>query len=233
MSLTEKLKKQNYDLIDGPVRNHDLLQVWNKRKADRATLYSQSMNMLFDQTFQPPVVEAPALTVDNNDKEEFDFNAGIGIAENALKSFKLPEARLDFQLTNAKSISISYNQSFTREIEKYALEKFLSGIKVEALIPSLVNALDRDSLIVISGVLYAKELKVAFESEGLVETKLESSLGKIGDAKISIKRTSDKNLTLTAESDEAIPIAVKAFRIRFHQGKFQQLVLTTDNRDFF
>lgn len=98
MSLTEKLQKQNYDLIDGPVRNHHLLQVWNKRKTDRATLYSQNISTLFDLSFQPPVIETPALT---------------------------------------------------------------------------------------------------------------------------------------AETNEAIPIAVKAFRIRFHQGSFRELILATDNRDFF
>ena len=39
MNLTRLLRKQGYDLIQGPVRNHGLLQLWLKRPLDEADLY--------------------------------------------------------------------------------------------------------------------------------------------------------------------------------------------------
>jgi hypothetical protein len=39
MNLTKTLRHQGYDLIDGPLRNHKLLQLWLKRPYNEIQLY--------------------------------------------------------------------------------------------------------------------------------------------------------------------------------------------------
>jgi hypothetical protein len=50
MNLTTHLRKQGYDLIEGPVRHHGLLQLWLKRPLDEAELYYAHI----DHAFQSP-----------------------------------------------------------------------------------------------------------------------------------------------------------------------------------
>jgi hypothetical protein len=233
MSLKKTLQKQNYDLIDGPIRNHELLQIWTKRKTDRSTLYSRSLGHLFELPFEPPVLENESLSINSEEKEEFDFSAGIGFVENALLQFQIPDARLDQHIKGGKFLTVSYNQAVTREIEMHLIEKFLAKIDGTSLIHSLAKELELDNLIVITGLVLARELKVAIESDRLIDSGLEASLNQLAEGKVKFTRTSDKKMILTADTGSAYPIAVKAFRIRFKKNKFQKLVLATDNRDFF
>lgn len=233
MTLRTTLQNQNYDLIDGPVRNHQLLQVWTKRTIDRATLYSPSLSTLFDQPFEPEIIESPSLTIDNNQEEAFDFDTGIGMLENLMQQFKLGKLKLDQHIHGGKSITLSYNMAVSREIALFELEKYLTKIDGRSQIPSLARELERDNLLVISGLILARELKVSIESEGKIDAALAINLNKLAEGKANFTRSSNKCLTMTADQEKVFPIAVKALRIRFQQYKFKKLVLATDNRDFF
>ena len=51
MKLTTRLRKQGYDLIQGPVRNQGPLQLWLKRPLDEAELYYTHI----DHAFESPI----------------------------------------------------------------------------------------------------------------------------------------------------------------------------------
>lgn len=50
---------------------------------------------------------------------------------------------------------------------------------------------------------------------------------------MSLKKTDDKQITLSADSEKDFPIAIKAYRIRFRKDQLKKLELVTDNRNFF
>ena len=43
MDLTSSLKKAGYDLIDSPIRNHKLTQLWLKKDFDHGKFKNQSL----------------------------------------------------------------------------------------------------------------------------------------------------------------------------------------------
>jgi len=73
MNLTTYLRKQGYDLIKGPVRNHGLLQL----SLDEAELYYAHI----DHAFQSPVklrkLTKQALNIDNSVKNNYHFHIGL------------------------------------------------------------------------------------------------------------------------------------------------------------
>ena len=47
MNLTKTLRKQGYDLIAGPIRNHQLLQLWLKTPFNDVELYYAHLEHAF------------------------------------------------------------------------------------------------------------------------------------------------------------------------------------------
>ncbi|MFA9392439.1 MAG: hypothetical protein ACERKD_21690 [Prolixibacteraceae bacterium] len=233
MSLKKTLQKQNYDLIEGPKRNQDLLQLWIKRDLDRIALYDPSIRNVFGQDFSAAPFESTALSINSSDKEEFDFSAGMDFVKNALLQFKIANANIDAHIKGGKSVTVSYNNSYTKEIGQFELEKYLFSIDSHSLIPSLIRELNRNNLFVIAGVVFAKNLNFVIESDRTIDTTTEASLNKIAEGKVNFEKTADHQITLTSDTEKAFPIAVKAYRIRFVKGKFNKLILATDKRDFF
>lgn len=233
MSLKKTLQKNNYDLLEGPKRNQNLLQVWIKKDTDRIALYDSSISKVFEQPFPEAAIETPALSVTSNDKEEFDFNAGMGFVKNALIQLKIADADIDSQIKSGKSVTVSYNNSYTKEVSQLDIERYLSKINANTFIPSLQKELNRDNLIVITGVIFAKNLNFTIDSNHAIDAAVEANLNKIGKGKISFKQTGQNQITLTAGAEKEFPIAVKAYRMRFAKGQLKGLKLVTDNRNFF
>lgn len=233
MTLKKTLQKQSYDLLEGPTRNHDLLQVWIKKDTDRAALYAPSISEVFEQPFPEAAIETPALSINSSDKEEFDFNTGMGFVKNALIQLKVVDANIDSHIKSGKSVTVSYNDSYTKEVGQFELEKYLSKIDANAFIPSLQKELNRNNLIVINGVIFAKNLNVTINSDHAIDADVEANLNKIGKGKISFKQTGQNQIALIADAEKEFPIALKAYRMMFAKGKFKDLKLVTDNRNFF
>ena len=100
MSLRENLQKQNYDLIQGPVRNQDLLQVWIKRDFDQINFYRKSIVKIFNKEFDEEPFVNNALSVVSSETESFDFSSGMGFLKNALFQFEITDANLEERIKN-------------------------------------------------------------------------------------------------------------------------------------
>jgi hypothetical protein len=233
MDLTNNLKKAGYDLIDSPVRNHKLTQLWLKRDFDKIQMYYDQISHAFVSSINLPVYTNNALKVTSSTKNEFNFNIGITVLDDILKSIGLSNIDMSAEIKTGKKVNISYDNSITKEIEIGALESYLSDF--DFLHPNnlLLNNLNKNDVIIITGVLFAKNLIVEIETDFNVSAELKAKLTEIGSGKIDFSNSTGNKIKMTSETGDYYPIAVKANRLDFDHGKLKKQSLITDSRSFF
>jgi hypothetical protein len=233
MDLTSSLKKVGYDLIDSPVRNHKLTQLWLKKDSDKIQMYYDQLTYAFVSNVNLPVYTNNALKVTSSTKNEFNFNIGITVLDDILKSIGLSNIDISAEIKSGKSVTISYDNSITKEIEIGALESYLSNF--DFLHPNnlLLSNLNRNDVIIVTGVLLAKNLIVEIDTDFNISAELKAKLTQIAEGKIDFSNSTERKIKMTAETGDYYPIAVKASRLDFDHGKFKNHFLITDNRNFF
>lgn len=233
MDLTKSLKKVGYDLIDSPIRNHKLTQLWLKKDFDSIQMYYDQLTYALQSNVILNEITNDALKVTASTKNEFNFNLGVTILEDILKSIGLANFNLAGTIKSGKKVTISYDNSITKEIEIGAMERFLSDC--DFLHPNnlLLKNLNSNDIIIITGVLYAKNLIVEIETDFAITAELLASLTEAAEGKLDFSNSNNKKLKMTSETGNFYPIAVKANRLDFDHGKFKKHSLITDNRNFF
>ncbi len=233
MDLTSTLKKVGYDLIDSPIRNHKLTQLWLKKDFDRIQMYYDQLDYAFISKVNLPVYTNNALKVTSTSKNEFNFNIGITVLDGILKSIGLSNFDISAEIKTGKNVIISYDNSITKEIEIGALENYLSDF--DFLHPNnlLLRNLNQNDVFIITGVLFAKNLIVEIDTDYKISAELKAKLTEIGEGKIDFSNSTERTIKMTAETGDYYPIAVKANRLDFDHGIFKKHFLITDNRNFF
>ena len=233
MDLTSSLKKAGYDLIDSPVRNHKLTQLWLKKDFDKIQMYYDQLNYAFVSSVNLPIYTNNALKVTSSKKNEFNFNIGMTILDDILKSIGLSNFDISAEIKSGKNVTISYDNSITKEIEIGALENYLSDF--DFLHPNnlLLNNLNQNDVIIITGVLFAKNLVVEINTDFNISAELKAKLTEIAEGKIDFSNSTQKKIKMNADTGDYYPVAVKASRLDFDHGKFKRHCLITDNRNFF
>lgn len=232
MTLEDTLQKQSYDLIQGPVRDQELLQIWRKPKLDTISIYG-SLVKVFKKEFQATAKINHALNLDSSIKTVFDFNAGIKFLEDALAQFNIPNANIGNKIKGGKTITISYDNSFSQEYELVDLIYYFTEIDVHGLAVPIKKDLNNNNFIVITGLVFAKNLKMVIDTNSNIEANLETELSNIGNGNLKAQRTADNQISMNVSSDQNLPIAIKAFRIKYEKDNYKDLICVTDNRDFF
>ena len=98
---------------------------------------------------------------------------------------------------------------------------------------TLLRNANRDNILVISGVLLAKNLVVEIETDFSIDADLVASLNNIADGKLDFSMNNESKLKMVSSGNSYFPVAVKADRIDFDKGHFDNTNLVTDNRKFF
>lgn len=233
MSLTSSLKKIGYDLIDSPVRNHKLTQLWLKKDFDAIQFLYDQLSYALKSEMVLPEITNPALQVNSEEKNEFKFNLGITILDDIFKSIGLANLSLATAIQGGKKVQISYDNAITKEIEIGSLNSYLASADFVHPNPLLLKYLNRNDVIIITGVIYAKNLQVEIETDLSVSAELVAKLEAVADGKMTVDFSSDKKIKMQAQTGDFYPIAVKANRLKFSHGKYKDQKLITDNRDFF
>ena len=145
----------------------------------------------------------------------------------------LANLNLSAEIKSGKKVSISYDNSITKEIQLGQLEQYLSNY--DFLHPNILlyNNLNKNDVIIVTGVLYAKNLKVEIETDLEISAEVKAKLTDLAEGKIDFSSSSTKKLVMTAETGDHYPIAVKASRLNFNKGIFKNHKMITDNRDMF
>ncbi|MEN8137618.1 MAG: hypothetical protein ABFR62_04220 [Bacteroidota bacterium] len=233
MNLTKTLRRQGYDLIDGPVRNHNLLQLWLKRPFNKAQLYYSNIDHAFSSDVQLNEIENASLKVDSNTKNEFAFNIGISVLGEILKSLGLGAFDISNEIKSGKKVTISYDNSVTKEVPIGEIHNYLSNADFRHPNGTLLKNANRNNILIISGVLFAKNLVVEIETDFSLDNETVVKLNEISGGKLDFSIKSAKKIKMESGGNTLFPIAVKADKIDFDRGQFANTNLVTDNRRLF
>ncbi|WP_299760965.1 hypothetical protein [uncultured Pontibacter sp.] len=233
MKLTTYLKKQGYDLIDGPVRNHKPLQLWLKKGLNRADIYYLDINHAFKSDIELSEFENQALNVNSTKKDDYSFNIGITLLEEILKSLGLGTFELSSKLKTGKKVTISYDNAITKEVAVGEVANFLTNADFKHINPPLLKNANRNNILVITGIVFAKNLVVEIETDFNLDANLITSLNEVAEGKLNFTKNSQQKLRMVSHGNNFFSIAVKANRIAYNKGVFRDLKLITDTRDIF
>lgn len=233
MDLTKSLRDVGYDLIESPIRNHKMCQLWLKKDFDKIQMYFDQITHAFNSQIELNQFTNDALKVDSTKKNEFSFNLGITVLEEILKSIGLSNMDLSVNLKSGKSVKISYDNSISKEIATGNLDSFLFNSDFIHPNELLLKNLNRNDVIVITGILYAKNLIVEIETDFNISAELKAKLTTAGEGKLDFSSSTESKLKITTETGNFYPIAIKASRLNFDHGKYKKQKLVTDNRNLF
>lgn len=233
MSLKKTLRDAGYDLIDSPIRNHRTLQLWLKKPLNEIELYYEDIRHALLSDNELPVEEDHALQVTYQASQEYKFNIGITILERILTGLGLGNLGLNMKFSGGKSVNISYDSSRTLVVPTGHLENFLHDADFLHPNNSFLRNANRDNIIVISGVLVAKNIRSVIETNSDLQTDIDVSLNNLAEGKANFQRIADRKLEMVSEGNSEFPVAVQAHRIDWDRGEFKKLTQVTDNRYFF
>lgn len=232
MDLTKLLKKRGFDLINGPIRDHRLLQLWLKKPAESPELYFSSITDIFKSSTRLVEKTDPSLNIVSSDRNEYSSNAGIKVMEDLLKAIGLNEMGISSKIRSAKNVAVSYDNSETRTVDIGVLEQFLYTAAFEEN-PALLRNLNLTYVLVISGIVYAKNLFIEIESDSRFDSSLNLGFQSIAGVDVSISLSGENRLIMQSGLKDLFPVAVKANRIDFDRGRFDRLRLITDDFNIF
>jgi hypothetical protein len=233
MNLTKTLRKQGYDLISGPIRNHQLLQLWLKTPFNDVELYYAHLDHAFTSTVALKSIENPSLQIDATIKDTYGFNIGMSLLQELLNSLGLGAFELSLEVASGKKISISYKGAITREVPIGELENYFSNADFKHPNKALLRNANRDQLLLITGVLFAKNLVVDIETDVAIDPDLIVKLTDLVAGELNFSKQGSHSLQMVSSGKSFFPIAVKASRVYFDKGHFEKTYLISDNRLFF
>ncbi|MCX2743212.1 hypothetical protein OO013_05010 [Mangrovivirga sp. M17] len=233
MNLKNDLRDVGYDLIDSPIRNHKPLQLWLKKTFDVPELYYENVKHAFKSDTEIEIIEDQALRVNYNQQQQYKFNIGITVLEQLLVSLGLGNLSLSNKFKSGSSVSISYGKSKTLTIPSGIISRFFSMADFQHPNPELIRNANRNNILIITGVLSAKDLKATIVTNKEIDSSITGELADMAEGNASFQKTSDNVMEMYSEGNAAFPIAVKANRLDFDKGEYSDIKLITDNRSFF
>ncbi|OXA96085.1 gasdermin [Flavobacterium hercynium] len=233
MKLTKFLTGQGYDIIEGPVRSHKPLQLWLKKPFDEAQLYYENIAHAFKSDVVLTEIENPALNVNSNQKDDYGFNIGITLLEEILKTLGLGALELSAKIKSGKTVTISYDNSITKEYAIGNLENYFYAADFLHPNPSLLKNANRNHILIITGTIFAKNLIVEIDTDFALDTALLADLNNLAGGKVDFTQGKQNKIKMVSIAEVYFPIAVKASKIDYDRSKFKNLILATDSNNIF
>lgn len=236
MQLEEVLRRQGFDFINGPIRNQKLAQLWLKKDDSRITLFSDHITHTFKSSYNLQSVTSDALYVNFTEKQTFNFNIGMTFLQRLFQSLGMGHLGIETKIKTGKDVSISFDEAVCEEYGEGDLLNFFSkesGFDLTHYNPNIIDYLNNDDLIIASGILSAKNLKITINTNADISGSVKLDLEQITDSSLSFDFTQKNTLIMNAAANKVYPIAVKAHRLYFRYGEFQKMDLVTDSRNFY
>ena len=233
MKLKRDLREVGYDLIDTPIRNHKPLQLWLKTPSGEAELYYEHIDHALISNQKLEIVENNTLSINYEQELQYKFNIGLTFLDGLLTAIGLGNLGLSMKFEGGKKVSISYSDSKTFDVPIGLLENYLSEADFKHPNKALKTNANRDRILVISGVLMAKNIKAVIETNSTIDGSLEAKIKEVVEGKIEVKKVTARKLEMKSEGNGLFPIAVRASRIDWDRGEFKKLKQITDNRNLF
>jgi len=233
MDLIKHLSKSGYDFIDGPIRNHQPLQLWLKQGANRPELYFDHINQVFKNPKELVVDEDPTLNVDATQQVEHDFTVGLTVLKELMQGIGGTPFDISTGIQTGQKISIKYKDAYTSSVAIGQLTSYLSESSLENVSENFIHHLNANQVLLITGVVFAKQLVMDVITDRDIDLSLVAKLQAAKDPRLSFSLENKRQLKMSTSGTNEFPIAIKASRLDFDQGEFKQMRLVTDNRNFF
>lgn len=233
MSLKKTLRKQGYDLIDGPDRKHQPLQLWLKKINDQIEIYHENIDHAFISKVPLTEIRSDALNINYTKKDNYNFNIGLTVLEEILTAIGINNFKLSHRLSRGKQITISYDNAITVEYPIGNIENYLSAADFRHYNPALLKNLNRNNVLIISGVIFAKNLIVEIDTDTEINSETLAGLNNAADGKLDFSTSRTSKLKMTSIGTGFFPVAAKANRIIYSKGTFKNQELVTDRQDIF
>lgn len=234
MSLTKLLKSKGFDFIDSPMRSHILLQLWRKSVSNPATFYAHHYSDIFkDNGTVINPLKANALDVNATKTNKLQFNLGLSGLKNLLANLNLGNVGIDSKITGGKTISTSFNSAYSIVIPEVELDALFTDTDIKLNSTNLMKHLNSNDILIVSGILYAKELLIEIESDNEITAQTEADIALAVSGKIQVERTGAKSIKMTTTLPDEFPIAIQAHQLAFNKGEFNKAKLITDDKDLF
>ncbi|MEY3312312.1 MAG: hypothetical protein RL348_1661 [Bacteroidota bacterium] len=233
MDLIKHLSKSGYDLIDGPIRNHQPLQLWLKQGANRPELYFEHINQVFKNPKELVVDEDPTLNVDATQQVEHDFTTGLTVLKELMQGIGGTPFDISTGIQTGRKISIKYKDAYAASVAIGQLTTYLGESRIEDLSESFIHHLNSNQVLLITGVVFAKQLVMDVSTDRDIDLTWVAKLQAAKDPKLSFSLENKRQLKMTTNGSKVFPIAIKANRLDYDRAKFKRMRLVTDNRNFF
>ncbi len=220
MDLVKILKNEGYDYIDGIVRGHKPLQLWRDRMFDDPKFLADNIAHVFDSDIKLNEIINPGLNVTSTMKHENSFNIGLTGLDKILNSLGMGSLGLSSEFKSGKSVSISFDDTIAKEYALGEIDSFLFDADLVHPNPQILTDLNRDNVLILTGVIYAKNLEVVLESNVEITAEVEANIKNIVNGKLGYERKSESSIKLSATGVDYFPIAVKAAQIVYRHGRF-------------
>lgn len=231
MNLTKLLRAQGFDLIDGVDRSQKLLQLWRIRGNDSLQPFSNHINDIFesDYSLNSNPDSSPALQINSTKYDSFAFNIGISVLDDVLKSLTLGQINFNSSNIKGKRVNISYDQAATTRVPISDIEKYLNMADLRNPYSSILKDMNRNNLIVITGLISAKKIIAEIETLTNVTDELNMGINNAVDGNLKFEKISENKIRMESMSDQPFPVAVEAYRIDFDKGEFSKTTRVTDS----
>jgi hypothetical protein len=233
MDLIKHLSKSGYDLIDGPVRNHQPLQLWLKQGANSPELYFENISQVFNNTKVLKVDEDPTLNVEATQQVEHDFTVGLAVLKQLMQGIGGTPFDISTGIQTGQKISIKYKDAYTASVSIGRLAAFLSESTLEEVSEHFMHHLNANQILLVTGVVFAKQLVMDVSTDRDIDIQWVAKLKAAKDPKLLFSLENKRQLKMTTSGTKPFPIAIKASRLDYDQGEFKRMRLVTDNRNFF
>lgn len=232
MKWTDHLKEQGYDMINGPIRSHQLRQIWLKDWNSEPQLYYQDIDHAFTSPSPLSIKKDPTLDLNSTQSDDYGFNIGITFLDSILESLGLGALKLSSVFDGGKKLSIKYENAESQAIPIGEMTAYLSSADFKHPNPVLLRKLNRNDLMVITGIVLANQIQIELESDTKIKAEVITKLNKMASGNIEFTKAKDNKLKMSSSGKTIFPVAVQAHRLQYAKGVFHGLKLVTDGDVF-
>jgi hypothetical protein len=233
MNLERKLRRNGFDLIESQARNHKLFQIWEKTPSNPITEFREHVSELFESEVELATYENAALDINYENTINYKFNIGLTVLEELLSAINFGDLNLSANVEGGKEITVSFSDCKTEISPKGVVGEYIYQGDFRTTNPEGLRNLRNNNYIIITGLMYAKSIKIVIKTKTNINAELKAKLSGLLDGTLNYEFKSENELEMTSTLNDYMPIAVKACRIIWNNHKFVKLRPVSDNRDLY
>jgi hypothetical protein len=219
------LKDFSYAVVRLPRVNIRPLQILEKRGNDLTTL-GDVTDLFQVGSATPPVVGADeqAAFINGKRTRDLEIHVGLSLLGGIIGAMTGSKAELGAAYKRASNLAFEFDEVKVNQINQLALNKFLTGAKVDTSVGPIAKALEEGRLYVITSTIKSKKFTTeALQSDGTsVGVEVPILQGAVGGS-VGIQTGGSSNSKVTFTGDTPLVFGFQAVRMEFEDGAFKGL----------